>query len=87
MAFPKLVWDQLKNCTAGELIRALKADGWKEDITRGATRAFLNSVGHTKRRVVIHYHPQKTYGLGLLRKLIQDIGWSQDDLKRLRLIK
>ena len=45
MAFPKLVWDQLKNCTAGELIRALKADGWKEDITRGATRAFLNSVG------------------------------------------
>lgn len=86
MAFPKSVWDQLKNCTAGELIRALKADGWQEDITRGATRAFLKSVG-SKRRVVIHYHPQKTYGRGLLRKLIDDIGWSQGDLKRLKLIK
>ena len=86
MAFPKSVWDQLKNCTASELIHALKADGWQEDITRGATRAFLKSGG-PKRRIVIHYHPQKTYGLGLLRKLIDDIGWSQGDLKRLKLIK
>ena len=30
---------------------------------------------------------KKTYGAGLLQGLIDDIGWSQKDLKRLKLIK
>ena len=32
MAFTQSVWNQFKNRTASDLIRALKADGWKEDI-------------------------------------------------------
>ena len=39
------------------------------------------------RRVVIHYHPKKTYGPGLLKDLVRDIGWTDDDLIRLKLIK
>jgi len=37
--------------------------------------------------VVIHYHPRKTYGPGLLKGLLADIGWDEKDLKRLKLIK
>ncbi len=84
MAFTQSVWNQLKNRTASDLIRALKADGWKEDINAGATRAFRKAPD---RRIVIHYHPKKTYGANLLKALIRDIGWSPDDLRKLKLIK
>lgn len=84
MAFHPSVWDQLKNRTASDLIKALAADGWTEDITSGATRAFRDGAG---RRVVIHYHPRKTYRPKLLKALLSDIGWSTADLKRLKLIK
>lgn len=88
MALAQSVWNQLRNCTADHLIRALKADGWEEDINRGATRAFRRLVDEqTVRRVVIHYHPKKTYGAKLLKGLIEDTGWNSDDLKRLKLIK
>ena len=82
--FRKAIWDQLKNTTANELIRALAADGWEEDVTRGATRAFCKGSG---KRIVIHYHPRKTYGAKMLKALLEDIGWSEDDLRRLRLIR
>ena len=81
---PQGVWDQLRNRTAADLIRAFKADGWEDDITRGATLAFRKGPG---RRVVVHYHPKKTYGAKLLKALIRDTGWSPDDLRRLKLIK
>ena len=84
MAIPRAAWEQLRNRTASELIWALRADGWEEDLTRGATRVFRNSSG---RRVVIHYHPKKTYGAKLLKALIEDIGWMSEDLKRLKLVK
>ena len=87
----RLVWEQLKSVTAKRLIQALERDGWVEDGTRGATRAFVKSAanGHSdsKRRVVIHYHPKKTYHPKLLRALLDEIGWTPEDLKRLKLIK
>ena len=68
MAFPKHVWDQLKSITADELIAALKRDGFTKDpASRDATIAFLRSAS-PKRRVVIHYHPAKTFGPGLLKR-------------------
>ena len=86
MAYPKHVWSQLKNITCERLIRALKADGWEEDVNMGATIAFVKG-NPPERRVVVHYHPKKTYGAKLLKALLDDTGWSQDDFKRLRLIK
>lgn len=84
MKYPPNVWNQLKNITCDELIRALNKDKWERDDTRGAEQIFRNSSG---RRVSIHYHPNKTYGQGLLKALLQDIGWSEKDMKRLKLIK
>ena len=89
MSYPQNIWNQLKNITVNELIRALEKDGWEREKTPGAILAYNKPVDdqdHTK-RVTIHYHPKKTYGPKFLKGLIEDIGWSIDDLKRLKLIK
>ena len=84
MSLDKATWDQLKNLTADRLIKALLMDGWEEEPTRGAPRVFYKGSSH---RVVIHYHPKKTYGPKCLKGLLNDIRWSEDDLLRLKLIK
>jgi predicted RNA binding protein YcfA (HicA-like mRNA interferase family) len=85
MAFSASVWGQLKNKTADELIAALERDGWKlEPDCKGAIQVYRHA---DTRRVGIHYHPKKTFGAGLLKGLLSDIGWDEQDLKRLKLIK
>lgn len=87
MAFSADAWKQLKNLTAVDLIRALERDGWEREGKRGATLAFFKNSPECNRRVVIHYHPQKTYGPKLIQGLLADIGWTETDLKRLKLIR
>jgi len=84
MNYPKNTWDQLKNLTTDDLIRALKKDNWELDVHRGAEQIFRNPDG---RRVSIHYHPHKTYGPKLIKSLLDDIGWPIKDMRRLNLIK
>jgi predicted RNA binding protein YcfA (HicA-like mRNA interferase family) len=84
MRYSKRIWEQLKNLTADELISALKRDGWQPDECRGAFHPFIDPA--TRNRIIIHYHPQKTYGPNLLKGLLDDIGWTEEDLKRLKLI-
>lgn len=38
-------------------------------------------------RVSVHWHPKKTYGEKLLKALLNDIGWTDDDARRLKLIR
>lgn len=78
------LWSQLKNVTADDLIAALVRDGWSEDARGGSQRIFRHPDG---RRCSIHYHPQRTYGHGLLHALLDDIGWSEEDLRRLKLVR
>jgi len=84
MVFPKHVWDQIKSITADELVKALEKDGFSRDEKRGAVLVYLHPDG---RRITIHYHPKKTYAPGLLKALLNDIGWDEKDFKRLKLIK
>lgn len=84
MSYPPHIWEQLKNLTADDLKKSLEKDGWIRDTSRGAILVFRHSDG---RRITIHYHPRKTYGAGLLKALLFDIGWNEDDLRRLKLIK
>ena len=63
---------------------ALEKDGAVLDITRGAVQVYRYPDG---RRVTIHYQPRKTYGPKLLKFLIEEIGWSEEDLRRLKLVK
>lgn len=88
MAFSKNVWNQIKNLTKDEIIGALKRDGWNQDpASKDATIAFLKEASPKSKRIVIHYHPHATCGPNLLRDLISEIGWTEADLKRLKLIK
>ncbi|MCH7695593.1 MAG: hypothetical protein IIB73_04760 [Proteobacteria bacterium] len=89
MSFSHNVWIQLKNTTAVDIQRALLKDDWIQEVTKGAIQAYrkVDVNGNTIRRVTIHVHPKKTYGAKLLKGLIIDIGWTEDDLRRLKLIK
>lgn len=84
MKYSKQTWDQLKAKTAKDLISALQKDGFLFDGKRGATQGYRHPDG---RHAVIHYQPNKSYGRGLLKDLFQDIGWSEADMRRLKLIK
>jgi predicted RNA binding protein YcfA (HicA-like mRNA interferase family) len=77
------VWDQLKSITSGELIAALRSDDWIERESGGSAIIFKKQG----RIVSIHSHPHKTYYPGQLRDIFRDIGWNEQDLKRLKLIK
>jgi predicted RNA binding protein YcfA (HicA-like mRNA interferase family) len=90
MAFPPNVWNQLKNLTADDLISALLRDGWvKDPSSKGAILAYIkrDQTGKPINRIGIHYHPKKTYGAKLLNSLLGDIGWTEDDMRRLKLIR
>jgi len=84
MKYPHNIWQQLKNKTAGELMKGLEKDGWVQDVRIGAQQIYLHEDG---RRVSIHYHPHMTYGPNLLKALLEDIGWTVQDMKRLKLVK
>ncbi len=79
----------VKDKTAADWIKVLRRDGWAEEARSGATRGFVKqSIDGTRRkRVVIHFHPKKQYGPNLIRYLVRDIGWSDKDLRRLKMIK
>jgi predicted RNA binding protein YcfA (HicA-like mRNA interferase family) len=85
MDFPDHIWKQLKNKSADEWISALLRDGFILDENVRTERIYRHSDG---RKVSIHYHSgKKTYGRRLLKALLEDIGWTESDMRRLKLIK
>ena len=90
MAYSRAIWNQLKGLTLKELAKALQRDGWIAERRAAATVGFIKTTGNgaaTRRRVVLHVHPGKSFGPRLLKALLDDIGWSEDDLIRLKLIR
>ncbi len=83
-SFSQSAWNQLKNITYDELEKAITKDGWIHDVSHGAVQVFRKSTG---KRITLHYHPKKTYQPGLLKALLKDIGWTENDMRRLKLIK
>lgn len=69
---------------ARHFIRALEADGFSLQRVRGSHRIYRHADG---RRVVVAYHAlSDSFPVGTLRGMINDAGWSEDDLKRLGLL-
>ena len=88
MAFATAVWDQIRNITTEELCSALQRDGWAPDCKTGSIVIYTMGDGEKRRRVSIHRRAKKSYGnKSLLGALLKDIGWSEDDLRRLKVIK
>ena len=78
------IWSQLKNLTADDIIHALIKDEASWDDSHGGVRVYKLKTGF---KITIHYHPGKTYGPRLLSDLLEKIGWTEADLKRLKLVK
>ena len=72
-----------RGITARQLIRALHADGFRLARTRGSHHIYRHVDG---RRVVVAYHRLgETFPIGTLKGMIADIGWFNEDLRRLGL--
>ena len=72
-----------RGVTAREFIRALHEDGFQLQRSRGSHRDGRHRDG---RRIVTAFHSLgSTFPIGTLNGMIQDAGWSEEDLIRLRL--
>ena len=66
----------------------MERDMWYMTKQSGAVRAYCKDDPDGKiHRVFIHFHPGKTYGDKLIKKLVASAGWTVDDLVRLKLVK
>ena len=86
--FSKNTWEQLKALKVKRLMKALEKDKWTLDETCKNTYSYINTCDKGHRRVTLHNHPGKTfYNPNLLKHVLNAIGWNEEDLKRLKLIK
>jgi predicted RNA binding protein YcfA (HicA-like mRNA interferase family) len=70
---------------ARHFIRALETDGFILQRVRGSHRIYRNPGG---RRVVVAYHAlNDSFPIGTLRAMIKDADWTDEDLRRLSLLK
>jgi hypothetical protein len=87
MPLPRDIREQLRGTTFLDLVRALKQDGFKEDTHDRHERLYIKQ-GPTRLRVSVNWsNPEQRCGRLELEGIIEEIGWSIDDLKRFKLIK
>ena len=85
MKYPKNIWEQLKNKCPADFISALDKDTrWKLIKVKGAEQIWKNR--NNGNRVSIHLHKTGYRTPGLIKSLLADIGWTIEDMKRLKLI-
>jgi len=78
-------YSKIRSLTARKIVNALIKDGFYLDRKSGFHHQFLHSV---KGRVTISFHhPSDTFPLKTLRDIIQNAGWTEGDLERLKLLK
>lgn len=77
--------DRLRNVPVRKLILALERDGFVYRRSKGSQRVYRHSDG---RRVVIHYHHGgDTLPAGTLKQILEATRWTEDDFRRLGLVK
>lgn len=75
----------LRNAPVREIVRALEHDGFDFTERQGNQRVYRHP---DRRRVVIHYHrPSDTLPPYVIRNLLLGTRWTEDDLRRLGLVK
>jgi len=80
-------YSKLRNVTTREIIRALRRDGFVLDRQRGSHQQYLHP--EDGRLVTVAYHrPGGTFSIGTLKAMIEgQAQWTEEDLKRLKLLK
>ncbi len=77
-------YSKLRSLTARKLIAALERDGFRLDREKGSHRQYVHPG---KGRVTISFHqPSGTFPPKTLASIIEDAGWTEDDMKRLELL-
>jgi predicted RNA binding protein YcfA (HicA-like mRNA interferase family) len=79
-------YSQLRGLTARRLIRALRRDGFVFDRQTGSHQQYRHPDG---RRVTVAFHSSSdTFKPGTLKTMIEEQAhWTEDDLRRLRLLR
>jgi len=79
---------RLKNVTVRSFIRALEKDGFvlKRKSGKGSHRAYIHPVSGVRVRVPYH-HSGEPLRPGTLHRLVKAVGWTDEDLIRLGLMR
>lgn len=79
-------WRRLRNVTAREIVNALIRDGFAFSNQRGSHQRYRHPDG---RRVTVTFHRAgDTFPIGTLRSMIEtQARWTEDDLRRLSLLR
>ena len=82
----RIDYSKLRSLTAGKLISALEEDGFYLERKTGAHRQYYHP---DTRRVTVSYHSSgDTFSPKTLKSMIGlQAKWTEDDLKRLKLLK
>jgi predicted RNA binding protein YcfA (HicA-like mRNA interferase family) len=80
-------YGRLRSLTAQKLISALARDGFVFDRSSGAHHIYYHP--EDRRRVTVSFHTSgQTFPIKTLKKMVEvEARWSEDDLRRLKLIK
>ena len=75
----------LHNVSVRRIVSALERDGFRYRSGQGSQRIYRHP---DRRRVIIHYHKgSDTLPSYILRNLLNGTRWTEEDLRRLRLIR
>ncbi len=73
-----------RNISVRRLIAALERDGFRRTHQTGSHATFRRG----ERRLMVAIHaPGTPIPIGTLHRIITDAGWTDDDLRRLRLLR
>jgi predicted RNA binding protein YcfA (HicA-like mRNA interferase family) len=76
----------LRNITAGKFVKALEKDGFILRRQEGSHKVYTHPI--TGCQVTLSYHHSGyTLRSGILNSLIKQIGWTENDLIRLKLMR
>ncbi len=75
----------IRNIKAKDLIKALEKDGFEFKRASGSHHVYKHQDG--RRVIVAYHHLGETIPIGTLLSIIDDAGWSNEDLIRLGLKK
>lgn len=74
----------LRSITARQIVSALHKDGWTWARSRGSHRCYEKG---SKTVIIPYHHPGATLTPGTLADVLSGTGWTDDDLRRLKLLK
>ena len=74
-----------RNLTARKFVNALLRDGFLVVRQKGSHQTYRHPDGRTV--TVIFHHSGATFRPGTLEDMITEAGWTESDLRRLKLLK